>query len=86
MSANHRLTRPGPDTRSEAQRQGNAAMGQVMKGWEALPDEERLAWDVQASHRRTKGINERPSKGLRSNTLTIRRRHAPAARRHPAKA
>ena len=44
-------------SRSDAQRQGSGAMNQVMKAWEALRDEERLAWEVQGSLRRMKGVN-----------------------------
>jgi hypothetical protein len=32
-------------------------MTQVMQAWEALDDQERLAWDVRGSTRRMKGIN-----------------------------
>ena len=43
--------------RSDAQRQGSAALIEVMQAWEGLSDEERLAWDVQGSSRRMKGVN-----------------------------
>ena len=45
------------DGRSALQRQGNAAMTQVMKAWEALSDEQRLTWEVAGSNRRRKAIN-----------------------------
>src|ERR1035441_3066429 len=40
-----------------AQRLGTAALTQVMKLWEDLSDEERLAWRVQAKLRRSNGIS-----------------------------
>jgi len=43
--------------RSDAQREGSAAVPQVMQAWEALGDEARLEWDVQGSNRRMKGVN-----------------------------
>ena len=43
--------------RSDAQRQGSAAMTLVMQAWEALSDEERLTWDVAGSNRRMRGID-----------------------------
>jgi hypothetical protein len=54
MSANHRRPATGRLDRSEAQRQGSAAMIQVMQAWEALGDEQRLAWVVEGSRRRVK--------------------------------
>src|ERR1035437_597140 len=47
----------GRKGRSAEQRQGSAALTQVMKAWEELDDEERLAWNVQGKIRRTNGIN-----------------------------
>ena len=44
-------------SRSDDQRQGSAAMTEVMKAWEALSDEERLTWDVAGKPRRMKGIH-----------------------------
>jgi hypothetical protein len=57
MPANRPNLGTARPARSEAQRQSRAAMVQVMKAWEALRDEQRLAWDVQASQRRMKGIH-----------------------------
>lgn len=65
MSTSRRKSLPGPDGRSAAQRQGNAAMLQVMKAWEALSDEQRLTWDVHGAHRRMKGINDFKQVNLR---------------------
>ena len=42
--------------RSTAQREGSAAMAEVMMGWEELSDEERLAWRTEASNRRIEGV------------------------------
>ena len=47
----------GRTGQSAEQRQGTAALIQVMKAWEALSDEERLVWNVQGQNRRMKGIN-----------------------------
>jgi hypothetical protein len=55
-SEQHKEAR-GRKGRSDEQRRGSAAMTQVMRAWEALADQERLAWDVQGSTRRMKGIN-----------------------------
>jgi len=46
--------RKGP---SAEQRQGNAAVPQVMGLWEELSDAERLAWNVEGAERRMKGVN-----------------------------
>jgi hypothetical protein len=43
--------------RSAEQQEGSAAFTYVMKAWEDLSDEERLAWNVQGSNRRSHGIN-----------------------------
>ena len=43
--------------RSPEQQQGSAAFTYVMKMWEELSDEERLAWNVQGSNRRSHGVN-----------------------------
>jgi len=43
--------------RSADQQEGSAAFTYVMKMWEVLSDEERLAWNVQGSTRRSHGIN-----------------------------
>jgi|WetSurMetagenome_2_1015567.scaffolds.fasta_scaffold162055_2 hypothetical protein len=55
-NSNHTAPR-ARNRRSEEQRQGSTALRQVMHGWEALSDEERLAWDSHAAQRRMKGIN-----------------------------
>ena len=47
----------GRKGRSAEQRQGSAALTQVMKAWEELSDGERLTWNVQGKNRRTSGIN-----------------------------
>lgn len=65
MSTSRRKSLPRPDGRSDAQRQGSAAMVQVMMAWEALSDEQRLTWDVHGSHRRMKGINDFKQVNLR---------------------
>ena len=57
MSANQWKAGRRRKGRSEAQRQGSAAMVEVMKAWEGLSDPERLTWDVQGSLRRMKGID-----------------------------
>jgi hypothetical protein len=44
-------------SRSPEQQEGSAAFTYVMKVWEELSDEERLAWNVQGSNRRSHGIN-----------------------------
>ena len=46
--------RKGP---SAEQRHGNAVFAEVMKAWNELRDQERLAWHVEGGNRRTKGIN-----------------------------
>jgi len=51
--------------RSDAQRQGSAALTQVMRAWEDLTDEERLTWNVTGTSRRTSGINLFKSVNLR---------------------
>ena len=43
--------------RSPEQQQGSAAFTYVMKMWEELSDEERLAWNAQGSNRRSHGVN-----------------------------
>ena len=43
--------------RSADQQEGSAAFTYVMKMWEVLSDEDRLAWNVQGSTRRSHGIN-----------------------------
>ncbi len=48
--------KPRKPARSPAQRQGSAALTQVMNAWEALSDEDRLVWRTDAATRRRKGI------------------------------
>src|ERR1035437_3862074 len=43
--------------RSADQQQGSAAFTHVVKAWEELSDEERLAWNAQGSTRRSHGVN-----------------------------
>jgi hypothetical protein len=74
MSVNQRAHPAKRNHRSDAQRQGSAAMTQVMHGWEALSDTERLAWDIAGSQRRMKGI----SYFKRVNLRRVRRGDAPS--------
>ena len=55
----------GPKGPSAAQQQGNVALTCVMKAWEHLNDQERLAWRVQGKLRRTNGISYFKSINLR---------------------
>ena len=48
---------PREKGRSAGQQRGNEAMGQVMRVWNELEDEERRAWHTEGTTRRTKGIN-----------------------------
>jgi hypothetical protein len=43
--------------RSVEQQQGSAAFTCVMKAWEGLSDEERLAWNTEGSNRRSHGVH-----------------------------
>ena len=43
--------------RSPEQQEGSAAFIYVLKMWEELSDEERLAWNAQGSNRRSHGVN-----------------------------
>jgi hypothetical protein len=53
----HQGTMAARSCRSDAQLQGSAALVEVMRAWEALSDQDRLAWDAQGSTRRMKGVN-----------------------------
>src|ERR1035437_8681831 len=53
---NPRKTRR-PAGRSLAQQQGSAAVVEVMRAWEDLLDEERLAWRTHGKTQRRRGIN-----------------------------
>lgn len=57
MPAKQREGGRGGKGRSDAQRQGSAAMTRVMKAWEVLSDGERLTWDVEGKQQRMRGIN-----------------------------
>jgi hypothetical protein len=57
MSTSHRKRIFPPNSRSEAQQYGSAAMAYVMQSWEALTDPERLSWDSHASPRRMTRVN-----------------------------
>jgi hypothetical protein len=47
----------GQKGRSAGHRHENAAMIEVMRAWEALLDEERLAWNLEGESRRMYGVN-----------------------------
>lgn len=55
----------GQKGRTDSQRQGSAALTQVMWAWEDLTDEERLTWNVTGTSRRITGINLFKSVNLR---------------------
>ncbi len=57
MTAKQPESGGGGKGRSAAQRQGSAAMTEVMRAWEALTDMERLTWDVAGKSRRRSGVN-----------------------------
>ena len=57
MTGKHDTGGAGPKGRSPEQRQGPAAMTQVMQAWEGLTDEEFLTWRVEGRSRRRQGIN-----------------------------
>ena len=56
MSSNPGAAGGGRRPRSAEQRQGSAAMAQVMQAWEQLSDMELLTWRVAGKRRRTEGI------------------------------
>jgi len=68
-------------SRSAAQREGSAAMVQVMKAWEELSDEKRLTWRTHASTRRMDGIALASSLYHSCHTLTARLPGSPGRRR-----
>jgi hypothetical protein len=64
--------------RSLAQQQGSAAVVEVMRAWEELTDEERLAWRTYGKTQRRRGIN-----CFKSVNLLRRRRGEELARVPP---
>ena len=65
MTTKRHAAGSGRRGRSAAQRQGSAAMVQVMQAWESLTDEEYLRWRVEGTSRRTEGITFFKSVNLR---------------------
>ena len=57
MSAKRRKAGRRRIGRSEAQRQGSAALTQVMLAWEELSDPERLVWNHEGKSRRSCGVD-----------------------------
>jgi len=65
MARKRRKAARGASARSAEQQFGSAVFTYVMKVWEELTDEERLAWHVDAKDRRTTGIRYFRSVNLR---------------------
>ena len=65
MTGKHGKGGRGRKGRSAEQREGSAAMIQVMKAWEELSDLERRTWNTASKARRRKAVNYFKSVNLR---------------------